>query len=60
MPFLKALKLMLQGKKVRRKKWLKDDWISIDKKQLICDGGFEFTSYLKNKDIVANDWVLYK
>lgn len=54
--FKQAVELMYMGRKVKRKKWSKYDYIFITDFTIYCDGGFAYITYLKNADFKANDW----
>ena len=58
MNFREAVTKMALGKKVRRKTWLKDDYIYIENNVIYCDGGFSYLTYFRSADFKANDWVL--
>jgi len=60
MTFRQAVASMSQGNKVRRKTWLKDDYIYIENDVIYCDGGFSYITYFRSGDFKANDWILYK
>ena len=59
--FKQAVHFMSIGYKVKRKTWLKSDYIYMDSDfttycTIYCDGGFAYITYLKNADFKANDW----
>lgn len=60
MLFLEAIMLMNKGYKVKRKNWLRDDFIYIKKGILYCDGEFSYINYLYMKDYNAKNWIIYK
>lgn len=60
MIFLEAIMLMNKGYRVKRKRWLRDDFIYMKQEVLYCDGEFEYESYLSMKDYRATDWIIYK
>ena len=66
MKFSKALELLKQGKKVRRKEWGKSTKIFIRNEQLFVGNDEEECSYANTSvyyilsDILADDWEEYK
>lgn len=66
MNFSKALELLKQGKKVRRKVWKKSTKIFIRNEQLFVDNDEEECNYANTSvyyilsDILADDWEEYK
>ena len=66
MNFSKALELLKQGKKVRRKEWGKSTKIFIRNEQLFVDNDEEECNYANTSvyyilsDILADDWEEYK
>lgn len=60
MNFLNAIMMMQDGYKVRRKKWLKDDFIYLKEKTLLCDGEYPFLKMLDVSDYMAEDWIVYR
>lgn len=60
MTFAEAVEVMKYGSKVQRKIWLEDDYLFIENGVLMCDGGFPFITYLKDKDFNAKDWRIYE
>lgn len=54
--FKQAVEYMFLEYKVKRKRWLKNDYIYMNNNIIYSDGGFEFITYLGNADFKANDW----
>lgn len=57
MKFNDALLLMLDGKKVQRKKWLMEDYVYLDGQFFYSDSGDSWTMALS--DYRADDWQEY-
>lgn len=60
MIFLEAIMLMNKGHRVKRKRWLKDDFIYMKRGVLYCDGEYPYLDYLTLKEYRAKDWIIYK
>lgn len=60
MTFIQALNKMKQGHKVQAGWWLKYDYLYIEKGKIMCDGGFEFTSYLTFRELKTKTWRVVK
>lgn len=58
MNFVDAVKKMKHGKRVKRKKWLKSDYIYIKDKKIFCDGEYAYQDMLNVGDFTANDWIV--
>jgi hypothetical protein len=58
MNFVNAVKKMKQGKRVKRKHWLKHDYLFIQESKILCDGGYEYQDKLKVGDFTATDWIV--
>lgn len=54
--FKQAVEYVFLGYKVKRKRWLKNDFIYMNNNIIYCDGEYEYITYLKNADFKANDW----
>lgn len=56
MKWNKAVLAMQAGYKIRRKSWLKHDFIYLNRGVLYCDGGYPYLGYLTN---LAGQWGTY-
>lgn len=54
MNVIDAIKKMKKGKKVKRKNWLKNDFLYIDEKTIKDDGGNIY--HLAVFELLANNW----
>ena len=60
MNFAQACEKMLQGFKMTHKTWLKNDYIYIENNVIMCDGNFEFATYLRRKELSSTGWKIFK